>query len=226
MIDLYPISGFNDPFSSLSHLTAAAVFLVLSISLLRLGWGVKSRFIALSIFSFATVFMLLMSSVYHLLSPDGVGRVVLQRLDHSAIFILIVGTMTPIHQMLFKGFMRWGWLTLIWAIAITSIVLKTIFFTSFPEWLGLALFLSLGWLGAVTGGMLWYKRDFAFVKLLLYGGLAYTVGAIVEFVQLPVMIPRVLEAHELFHIAVLIGLAFHWKFIYKITYLDKLSDKS
>lgn len=226
MIDLYPITGFSDPFSSLSHLLAASVFFVLSIHLLRLGWGVKSRFIALSVFSFATIFMLSMSGVYHLLSPDGMGRVVLQRLDHSAIFILIVGTMTPIHQILFKGFMRWGWLILIWVIAITSIALKTIFFSTFPEWLGLAMFLSLGWLGAVTGGILWYKRDLAFIKFLVFGGLAYTVGAIVEFVQLPVLIPGVLGAHELFHIAVLIGLAFHWKFIYKITYLDKLSEKS
>jgi channel protein (hemolysin III family) len=60
---------------------------------------------SLGIFSFASVFMLSMSGVYHLLSPEGLPRLVLQRIDHSAILVLIVSTMTPVHQILFKGFM-------------------------------------------------------------------------------------------------------------------------
>jgi len=104
----YPIPGFSDPFSSLSHLLGAFIFLVLSFPLLKSGKGNLLRSIALSVFSFASVFMLSMSGVYHLLSPDGEARVILQRLDHSAIFVLIVGTMTPVHLILFRGFMCWG----------------------------------------------------------------------------------------------------------------------
>ncbi|MDQ2694344.1 MAG: hemolysin III family protein [Pseudomonadota bacterium] len=216
MNDAYPIPGFSEPFSSLSHLLAAGVFLALSFPLLRLGWGNVPKFIALGIFSFASVFMLSVSGVYHLLSPGGTARVVLQRLDHSAILILIVGTMTPIHQILFKGFMRWGWLLLVWLIAITTLTLKNIFFASFPEWLGLVLFLGLGWFGAVSAGLLWYQKDKSFIRLLLIGGLAYTVGAILEFVGQPLLIRGVVGPHELFHIAVLIGLGVHWKFVYDI----------
>jgi channel protein (hemolysin III family) len=170
--------------------------------------------------------MLSMSGVYHLLSPDGVGRIVFQRLDHSAIFILIVGTMTPIHKILFEGLMRWGWLLLVWLIAITTLTLKTIFFTSFPEWLGLVLFLCLGWLGIVSVGIVWYRRDMSFIKLLLFGGLAYTVGAILEFFQEPILIPGVLGPHELFHITVLVGLGLHWKFIYNITRMSRFPIKN
>jgi len=174
------------------------------------------KIIALSVFSFASVFMLSMSGVYHLLSPEGKTRLILQRLDHSAIFILIVGTMTPVHQILFRGFMRWGWLIMVWVIAIASIVLKNIFFASFPEWLGLVLFLSLGWGGAVTAGILWYQRNLKHIVPLILGGLAYTTGAILEFVQQPVIIPGVLGPHELFHVAVLVGLSLHWRYIYSI----------
>jgi len=218
---VYPIPGFSDPISSLSHLLGAGVFLVLSIFLLRHGWGKTWKFISLSIFCFSAIFMLSMSGVYHLLSPEGVARVVLQRLDHSAIFILIVGTMTPIHQIMFKGILRWGWLLLVWVIAITAITLKSLFFTSFPEWLGLTLFLGLGWGGAVTGIVLWHKRNLAFIKLLLYGGVAYTVGAVLEFLKQPTLIGGILGAHELFHFAVLIGLSFHWKFIYNIAQMNE-----
>jgi channel protein (hemolysin III family) len=216
----YPIPGFNDPFSSLSHLLGAGVFLLLSIPLLKLGKEDFWKLISLSVFSLAGLFTLIMSGVYHLLSPEGVAKSVLMQLDHSAIFVLIVGTMTPIHQILFKGFMRWGWLILVWVIAITSLILKNIFFTTFPEWLGLTLFLSLGWLGAVTAGIIWYQRNFSFIKLLVFGGLAYTIGAILEFTRHPILIHGVLGPHELFHIAVLTGLGLHWKFIYNIAYVN------
>jgi len=212
----YPIPGFSDPFSSLSHLLGALVFLILSFPLIKSGKGNRMKIIALSVFSFASVFMLSMSGVYHLLSPEGKTRLILQRLDHSAIFILIVGTMTPVHQILFRGFMRWGWLIMVWVIAIASIVLKNIFFASFPEWLGLVLFLSLGWGGAVTAGILWYQRNLKHIVPLILGGLAYTTGAILEFVQQPVIIPGVLGPHELFHVAVLVGLSLHWRYIYSI----------
>ena len=157
--------------------------------------------------------------------PEGPSRIVLQRLDHSAIIILIVGTMTPIHQILFRGIMRWGWLILIWLIAITFLILKNIFFSSFPEWLGLILFLSLGWGGVVTVGILWYQRDISFIKPLLYGGITYTAGAILEFFQQPVLIGGVIGPHELFHIAVLIGLSFHWYFIYNIARVHQNSKE-
>ncbi len=218
MSELYQVLGLHDPFSCLSHFCGAVLFLVLSFPLLKLGWGNFSKFLALTIFAVATVFTLSMSGVYHLLPSNG-ARDVLQRLDHSAIFILIVGTMTPIHQILFKGFMRWGWLICIWTIAITAVVLKNIFFAAFPEWLGLVLYLGLGWLGAVSAGILWYQRSLSFIKPIFFGGLAYTIGAVLEFIHQPILIVGVFEPHEFFHIAVLVGLGFHWKFVYTIAKL-------
>ena len=216
MYDISSIPGFSDPFSSLSHLLGAVGFLLLAIPMLRLGWGNVPRFIALGVFCFACVFLLSMSSVYHLLQPNGLARTIFQRLDHSAIFILIVGTMTPIHEILFKGFMRGGWLILIWLIAITALTLKGVFFDTLPEWLGLVMYLSLGWLGIVSCGIIWYRSDLSSVKLLILGGLAYTIGAVMEFFQVPVIVNGILGPHELFHLAVLVGLSLHWKFVYNI----------
>ncbi|NIR95541.1 MAG: DNA-binding protein, partial [Gammaproteobacteria bacterium] len=62
----------------------------------------------------------------------------------------IAGTFTPIHGLLFTRSLRWGILLLIWAIAITGITLKSIFFNDIAEWLGLTLYLGLGWVGALT----------------------------------------------------------------------------
>ena len=46
------------------------------------------------------------------------------------------------------------------------------------------------------------------------GGLAYTIGAIFEYLRQPVLIEGVVGPHELFHVAVVLGIGFHWWFIY------------
>jgi channel protein (hemolysin III family) len=206
----YPIPGFSDPVSSLSHLIGAVVFAVLGYFLLRRACG---RFAFLGVYVFSVVFLLAMSGVFHLLPRGGSGRAVLERLDHGAIFVLIAGTFTPAHGILFRGPERWGPLLLIWTAAITGITLKTIFFADLAEWLGLIFYLALGWFGAFTTGVLWWRYGFAFIKPVLWGGLAYTVGGVLDHFGLPILIPGVLGAHDLFHLAVLAGVGFHWKFV-------------
>ncbi|MBI3562359.1 MAG: hemolysin III family protein [Gammaproteobacteria bacterium] len=218
---IIPIPGFSEPFSSLSHLVGAGVFCALGIWLIIRGRGHAGRVLALVIFSVSVVFLLAMSGVFHLLQPGGAARNVLQRLDHAGIFFLIAGTFTPIHGILFQRGWRWGILVLVWTIAITGITLKTIFFHDIAEWLGLGLYLGLGWLGAVTGILLYRRHSFGCIKPLLYGALAYTAGAIMEFIQMPTLVRGVIGPHEVFHIAVLVGISFHFALVVRITQRDR-----
>ena len=89
--DLYPLPGFHDPVSSISHLLGAVVFACLAVPLVRRGRGDAGRVAFLGVYAFACVFLFSMSAVYHML-PRGGGRAVMERLDHSAIFVLIAGT--------------------------------------------------------------------------------------------------------------------------------------
>jgi channel protein (hemolysin III family) len=210
---IYSIPGFSEPVSALSHLLGAVVLFVLSLFLLRRGWGDWRRVFFLWVFTFAGVFLLSMSGVYHLLTPGGGGRAVLQRLDHSAIFFLIAGTFTPVHGILFRGWLRWLPLLFMWAAAATGITLKVIFFDDVSEWFGLVLYLALGWTGISSGLVLYWRFGYRFVSPLLWGALAYTVGATLEFLRWPILIPGVVHAHELFHFSVLVGLLLHWRFL-------------
>jgi channel protein (hemolysin III family) len=207
--------GFTEPVSSLSHLLGAGVFTFLGAFLLRRGRGSALRLAFLGVYAFSCVFLLAMSGVYHLLSFEGAPRAVLARLDHGAIFLLIAGTCTPAHGILFRGWGRWGMLLLIWSAAAAGIALKTVFFADVAEWVGLVAYLALGWLGVVSGVALWRRNGFAFIRPLLGGGLAYTSGGVLEFLRWPVLIPGVLGAHELFHVAVLLGAGLHWKFVWQ-----------
>lgn len=210
------IPGFSEPFSSMSHLFASGIFLVLGIGLMIRCHGHFGRSLAVGLFSFSVVFLLAMSGVFHLLEPGGTARAVLQRLDHAGIFFLIAGTFTPVHGLLFQRSLRWGVLLFVWSVAVTGITLKTIFFNDIAEWLGLSLYLGLGWVGALSGILLYRRFGFHFIRYLIFGAVAYTTGAVFEFLRTPVLIDGVIGPHEIFHIAVLIGVSFHFAFVAQI----------
>src|SRR5260370_25908430 len=175
--EIYAIPGFNDPVSALSHLGGAAVFAVLTVFLLRRGWGNFGRIASLGLFAFTFLFLLSMSGVYHLLAP-GTTRVVLRRLDHSAIFAMIAGTFTPVHTILFRGPGRWGPLVFIWLAAAAGICLKTIFFGGLADWLGVVIFLAMGWVGILPGFILCPRHGSSFIRPLICVALAYTLRAL------------------------------------------------
>lgn len=208
------IWGFADPISSWTHLLAAVAALVGSVFLVAKGRGSAARVIALVLYSFSLVFLFSMSGVYHLLEHGGMAREVLQRLDHAGIWVLIAGTFTPVHVILFRGAWRWLILLVVWVIAITGLVLQVIFFHSFPEELVLSLFLGLGWMGALTG----YRFRTAFkgesLRLLIMGGIYYSFGAVIDFIKWPTFWPSIIGPHEIFHVFVIFGALSHWFFVY------------
>ncbi len=216
-----PVPGHNDPFSTISHMLTVAVFLWLGFRLFLQARGSLVRVVSVSIYIFSVIFLLSMSGVFHLLQTGGEARAVLQRLDHAGIFVLIAGTFTPIHAILCRGFLRWGFLAIIWTFAITALVLKTIYFNYLPEGLGLALYVGFGWMGVVSGYVSYRLYGFAFVKPLLYGSLAYTAGAMMDYLRWPTVIPGVIGPHEMFHIAIIAGVAWHWQFIHSIVKRDR-----
>lgn len=215
MTPIIPIPGFSEPFSSLSHLLGALFFLIGGFSIVRKGRGNTKRQVGLGIYSFSLVFLFSMSGVYHLLEPGLVPRYVLRHLDHAAIWILIAGTFTPMHLILFRGFKRWGVLIPVWLIAITGLTLEMIFFSNIPEWLTLSFFLFLGWIGVVS--IFFFKKYYpeSSYKRIGVGGIAYSLGAVMEFTRWPVLWSGVIGPHEIFHVFVLMGAASHWLFIYK-----------
>ncbi len=209
------LPGFHEPFSAMSHLLGALVFLVLGIMLLMKGRRHPQGLIYLGIYVFSVVLLLSMSGVYHMMVRGSTAHRVFERLDHSAIFILIAGSFTPALGILFHGWKRWAPLLFIWTVAITGVTLKSIFFDDLAEWFGLTLYLAMGWFGAYLGVLLGRRYGFNFVKPLFIGGVAYSIGAIVDFTKFLIVIPGVVHPHELLHIAVLMGAFWHWLFIWQ-----------
>lgn|GEM_PF-79511 len=215
MREVVTFLGLHDPISAWSHLIAAFAFLVSSFYLLYKGRGSKLRITSFVLYIFALVFLFSMSGTYHLLAYNTEARDVLQILDHAAIWILIAGTFIPIHTLMFRGPKRWAVLTLVWVITIPGVILTTVFFSTLPEYVSLTLYLGLGWIGILSAYFIVKDYGKEEVKYLFLGGIAYTIGAILEFLRWPSFYDGVINAHDFFHIFVIIGASFHWYLIYQ-----------
>jgi len=213
-IEVFPLPGCREPISSLSHLVGAIVFSVLAFALVRRGRGDRGRTISLVVMAFSTVQLLILSGLYHTFSP-GPMRELMVRADVSGVFLLIAGSLTPVHVILFRGLARSGPLVLVWAVAIVGIIFRMIFFDTISGGAGIAIFLLMGWGTATTAAVIYQRYGWRFVRHAVMSGLAYTVGAIVLALHRPILIPGFIGPHELWHAAVLLALGLHWRFVYR-----------
>lgn len=213
-IATFPLPGCREPLSSYSHMVGAVVFTVLAAVLIRRGRGDWVRTSSLLVMALSSVLLLILSSTYHLCWP-GPMRDLMVRADISAVFLLIAGSMTPIHAILFTGRSRWLPLVIIWTAATGGILLRMIFYESVSGSVGILIFLLFGWGSAITAVVLWRRFGLAFVQPALRAGMAYTVGAIVLLFHFPTVVSGVIGPHELWHIAVLSGLGLHWQFVFQ-----------
>jgi channel protein (hemolysin III family) len=215
------IPGFSDPVSAMTHLLGSAVFAVAGVFLVRKGSqaddpGWNWSMTALAVFVFAAVAQLSISGTYHILQPGLSPRLVLQRMDHTAIFVLIAASFIPVHVILFEGWRRWLIPLLLISLAVSGITVKLFYFEGVPEIAGLAFYLAMGWVGAYSCYMLYRRYGWQFIRPAVWGGVAYTLGGAIEFLRWPVLFEGIVGPHEIFHLAVLVGLGFHFRFGFSI----------
>ncbi len=154
------------------------------------------------IFAVTAAVLYLTSTLYHALAPNRAKRL-FQIFDHGAIYLLIAGTYTPFTLGVLRG--AWGWTLfgLIWALAITGVVIKSVGGIRFHR-LSTALYLAMGWLVLIAAKPLWERVPGWGLFWLVAGGLAYTAG--VGFYAAD----RLRYGHFVWHLFVLAGTACHF----------------
>jgi len=190
-----------------SHEIAAGVALAGLVALVLLAPGPRARAAAL-VYGGSLVALFSVSALYH--RPDWSPRALLwmRRLDHSAIFLLIAGTFTPLCLLLGDAFAR-TMLAVVWAGAGAGI-LRALLWPRAPRAVATSLYVLLGWAAVPLAPAMYRALGPGSMALLAGGGLLYSVGAVIYATRWPDPFPRVFGFHEIFHALVIAAAGLHY----------------
>jgi len=138
--------------------------------------------VAACVYGVATIALYLTSSSYHLYARSPRARRVMQRLDHSMIYVLIAGTYTPVCLLALHGSLRWALLAIVWTGALLGVAVKLLALERLPK-LGFVLYLVLGWAAVLALPELLERPGL--LALAVVGGMLYTVGAVLFALRRP-----------------------------------------
>ena len=160
-------------------------------------WGVLSSLV----YGTALISMYTISSVYHGLRPN-LGKKVMQVIDHCTIYFLIAGTYTvillsalrPVYPRLAWGIFFFEWAMVALATTLTAIDLKKYSIFS------MICYIGMGWAVIPFWRQVLEVLTMPGFLLLLWGGIAYTVGSILYGLG-----KKKKWMHSVFHLFVLLG---------------------
>ena len=167
-----------------------------------LNEGIHRRFASYFIYCIGLLTLYLASTLYHS-AKDPERKRKLNIFDHSAIYLLIAGTYTPITLLTIKGIAGLAILGIVWITAFVGIVLKLYFTGRYPK-ISTATYVLMGWVIVVAIKPLVRSMVLPGLIWLVAGGLFYTVGAL--FYQRKSMKYN----HVIFHIFVMLGSFCHY----------------
>lgn len=162
----------------------------------------------MAIFAFGNTAMLGVSAIVHLRDWPIERVEMMVRLDHTTIFLMFATTATPIAVLGLDGAVSTWLLAVAWTGALLGIAAE---WTPVHPPAGVmnAAYLVFGWSMLVFVPWMIAHLTLSEVALLLGGGAAYTVGAIVVGARWPDPWTDSFGYHEIWHVFVVVGVALH-----------------
>lgn len=198
----HPVRGILNGAAALAAVVALAV-------LLAANPGDASLGVALGIYAGSLVAMFTVSCLYHSVPWTERWKARMRRLDHSAIFLVVAGTFTPIAVVALDPVWRTASLAAIWIAAAVGIVLK---FVERDVRLGPSVTIQsvMGWAAVIPMFRIAERLGTDIIWLLGVAGALYTVGMVFLLTGRPRLFPRVFSHHELFHVMVVAATAINF----------------
>ena len=194
------------------HLYAFFVSIVSGAALVTLAAtleGAKAGF-ATALYSVTVCGIFGVSATYHRIHWKTVaGRIWMKRADHSMIFIFIAGSYTPFALLALPSEKGWVLFWIVWGGAIAGVLLK-MFWPSAPRWVGVPLYILLGWVAAWFVGPIMDGAGVAALVLLIVGGALYSIGGVLYALKWPNPWPTTFGHHEFFHACTAVAAICHY----------------
>jgi hemolysin III len=192
-----------------SHEYAFFVSLVLGAGLIVAAKGSEAR-LAVAIYAASLSALFGVSALYHRVNWERPEiRRWMRRLDHTMIFFLIAGTVTPFALLVMEGPFATGLLIAVWAGAFAGTIVELLW-VEHPKWVAVIVYFAVGAIGVAGFPAIVVEAGIAAGALIAMGGALYVTGAIIYAAQRPDPSPTVFGYHEIFHVLVIAAAAAHF----------------
>ncbi|MDQ0341986.1 hemolysin III [Lederbergia wuyishanensis] len=182
----------------IGFLLSIPALVVLIVSAAKNGGALQV--VSFTIFGVTMLLLYLFSTMLHSFKPSK-AKNVFAILDHSAIYLLIAGTYTPLVLISLNGALGWTLFGIVWGLAVAGITFKCFLINKFRI-ISTIFYLAMGWLVIIAIKPLYSSLSGPGFALLLTGGLFYSVGAIFYIWRnLP-------YSHAIWHLFVIAGSTF------------------
>jgi hemolysin III len=192
-----------------SHEYAFFVSLILGAGLIWLAQGTEAR-LAVAIYAVSLSALFGVSALYHRVDwkrPESRKR--MRRLDHTMIFFLIAGTITPFALLVMDGPLATALLIAVWGGAVAGSIVELVW-TDSPKWISATVYVAVGLIGAIGFPAIIAETGIGAGILIAAGGALYITGAVVYAIGRPDPSPAVFGYHEIFHVLVIAAAAAHF----------------
>ncbi|MEO7398996.1 MAG: hemolysin III family protein [Ilumatobacteraceae bacterium] len=192
-----------------SHVIAFATLVVLGVGIITEASETDRGPALIVVYVAGTGAMFGVSAAYHRFRWLPGARSLMSKLDHCTIFLAIAGAYTPMAVVTLDGWHRTSVLVTAWVGSAIGIALQWVP-SHLPRWAFAAVYVVVGWAALPSIGQ-WYSGlgplGFA---LVMAGGVAYTIGAVIYALKRPDPWPRVFGYHEVFHACTVVGAGLHY----------------
>jgi hemolysin III len=157
---------------------------------------------AVSVYVAGLLAMLVLSATYNLW-PVSRAKWILRRFDHSAIYVLIAATYTPVIMQVKDSIYALAMLIGVWCVAIVGVVLKLALPGRYDRF-AVGLYLAMGWSGVMLYDAVVAALPAMALWFVVAGGALYSFGVIFHAWQ------RLRFQNAIWHGFVLLGAACHY----------------
>jgi hemolysin III len=203
---------FREPVNAWTHGVWAVAALPGCLLLWRVCRGDRVKQWSLLLFGVTLALCFGGSALYHGVRLPASQIEICRMIDHIGIFLLIGGTVTPAALVLLDGRWQLATLVFVWSMAIFGIF-SLLVWPTVPPWLYTLQYVLTGW-GACLGYFEMARSLPArALRPVWLGGLLYTIGAMMNLAEWPVLVPGVFGSHELWHVFGMAGSFCHFWFM-------------